>query len=110
MIAPRSSLYTLIETARITKATYLICQLKVSLHPQITDPSVPMGSVLFDRQHSLPTCWNSDTLRDKTKHRRKGSAALIYVKFRMGIAPRRRTDAGELYPDSDEHQLPYLRR
>ena len=35
----------------------------------------------MDRQHSFPTCWNSDTSRLTTL----AQTALIYVKFRMAL-------------------------
>ena len=66
LIAPRSSLYTLIETVRITKATYLICQIKVTTSTT-TDPSVQWDRCFLDRQHSFATCWNSDISLHKIK-------------------------------------------
>jgi hypothetical protein len=56
----------LIETARITKATYLICQIKVTI-PRTTDPGVQWDQRSSDRQHSSPTCWNSDISRHEIK-------------------------------------------
>ena len=57
---------TLIETARIIKATYLICQIKVTTSTT-TDPSVQWDRCFLDRQHSFATCWNSGISLHKIK-------------------------------------------
>jgi hypothetical protein len=67
LIAPRSlKEHALIETVRITKATYLICQIKVTTSTT-TDPSVQWDRCFLDRQHSFATCWNSGISLHKIK-------------------------------------------